>query len=151
MDILIKKREDLEKMVGEYIFHGSVNLFDIAKPHKAKCDTKNPKNEQFAIYGSTDLRFAVLFSFPKMPLKNYAWGVRLKEGKFVGVLNNNTYIEENAKGYIYCFNKKHFKPIEKGSSQYVCKYELCPEYVFEIKYKDFKDCFKKEKTELKEL
>lgn len=134
-------KEELLKLEGKYIFHGSEKLFDIALPHQAKCDTKKKENEQFAIYGSPDLNFSIVFAFPKSPYKKYRWSCKFVNGKYVGVLHDDTYIEEDSKGYLYCFDKTKFEPTEKGSAQYVCKKPLKPELILEVAYKDFKENF----------
>lgn len=134
-------KEELEKLSGKYIFHGSQTLFEVAQPHKAKCDTKKKENEQFAIYGSPSFDFSIVFAFPKMPLDKYRWACMNVDGKFVGVLRDDTYIEEDAVGYIYCFDKKYFAEVEKGSPQYVCKKAIKPEHIFKVEYKDFKEHF----------
>lgn len=140
-------RKELFKIENDYIFHGSPTLFTVGKPHKAKCDTKNPSNEQNAIYGANDLRFAIIFSFEKLPRENFSWRAISYNGKYVAELRDDTYIDENAKGYLYCYDKTKFKPTSEGSSQYVCFKELKPKKVFEILYKDFKDLFVKNKEQ----
>lgn len=134
-------RDKLFKLKDKYIFHGSSKLFDKAKPHQAKCDTKNPLNEQVAVYGAKDLRFAIIFAFEKLPKTNFSWAAINYDGQYVAELKNGTYIDENAKGYLYCFNKTKFKETQKGSNQYVCYEEIEPEIVFEIAYVDYKDFF----------
>lgn len=141
MEVKKITREELFGLENKYLFHGSPVLFIEAKMYKATCDSKNPLNEQTAIYASNNLRFAILFAFEKLPKDNFSWGAVYKNGAFVGELKNSTYIDENAKGYIYCFDKSKFKETEKGSMQYVCYQNLKPEKIFEVNYKDYKDLF----------
>ena len=141
MEIQKILRKELFNLENKFLFHGSPFLFVEAKVNKAKCDTKNPLNEQTAIYASNSLRFAILFDFEKLPKDNFSWKATFKNGDFVGELKNSTYIDENAKGYIYCFDKFKFRETEKGSRQFVCYENLKPETIFEICYKDFKDFF----------
>jgi len=136
-------RENLFKLENDYIFHGSPKLFDVAKPHHAKCDSKNPLNEQTAIYGANDLRFAIIFAFEKSPRQNYSWTAEKENGVYVGKLENGTYVDENAKGYLYCFEKSKFTPTSQNGEQYVCMEELKPQRIFELSYKDFSDFFVK--------
>lgn len=135
------KKEDLFKLEKEYIFHGSPFLFEIGKPHKAKCNTKNPLNEQTAIYGANDLRFAIIFAFEKLPREKFSWAAVNRNGKYVAELRDDTYIDESSKGYLYCYDKTKFKPTSEGSAQYVCLEELKPVKVFEIEFKDYMDLF----------
>lgn len=142
------KKDELLELKGKYIFHGSITLFDEAKPHQARCSTKNPENEQFAVYGSPDLEFAILFAFPKLPEKEYNWSADHTDNGYVGVLHNKTYIDDNAYGYVYCFDKSKFKPTREGSSQFVCEENIVPEMVVKVWYKDFKELFVKEHSNI---
>lgn len=135
---------DLLKIKDEYIFHGSPKLFDNCKPHKAKCASHNPLNEQKAIYGTNNIEFAILFAFEKLPSDKYDWCTVYDGKSYYAELHDKTYIEDNAFGYIYCFNKVEFNPIKDGSVQYVCKHNLNPVLIYKIYYKDFKELFKKE-------
>ena len=150
MEIKNLTKEQIKELQGKYIFHASPILFEVAKPHQAKCYSKKKDNEQFAIYGSPDLNFSIVFAFEKLPKEKFKWSCKYVNGKFMGVLSDETYIAEDAKGYLYCFNKTHFRETEKGSVQYVSKQELKPELVVEVYYKDFKNNFIKEEL-IKEL
>lgn len=141
MEVKKTTREELFKLGDKYIFHGSPILFNKAKPHRSKCDSKNPLNEQNAIYGSDDLRFAIIFAFEKLPKNNYSWAAVSHNGEYVAELRNGTFIDENARGYVYCFDKTKFLETEKGSAQYVCYEELEPEMILEIEYIDYQDLF----------
>ena len=141
------KRDELFKLEKEYIFHGSPKLFEIGKPHKAKCNTKNPVNEQNAIYGANDLRFAIIFAFEKLPSERFSWAAVNENGKYIAELRDDTYVDDNAKGYLYCYDKSKFKPTSQGSAQHVCMEELKPIKVFEIEYKDYVDLFVSVKKE----
>lgn len=143
-------RDDLFKLENDYIFHGSPFLFEICKPHKAKCDSKNPSNEQTAIYGANNLKFAIVLAFEKLPKDKYSWKVSFINGKCVAELIDGTYIDESAKGYLYCFEKSKFKPTHKNSTQYVCFTEIKPLKIFEINYKDYADLFIKTITKIHE-
>ncbi len=134
-------RDELFKLKDKYVFHGSTMLFNKAKPQQAKCDTKNPLNEQVAVYGAKDLRFAIIFAFEKLPKQNFSWAAVNYNGEYVAELKNGTYIDESAKGFIYCFDKSKFQETQKGSNQYVCYEEIEPEIIFEIEYIDYKDLF----------
>ena len=140
-------RDELFKLKDKYIFHGSSKLFDKAKPQRAKCDTKNPLNKQIAVYGAKDLRFAIIFAFEKSPKTNFSWAAVSYDGQYVAELKNGTYIDDKAKGFLYCFDKSKFQETKKGSNQYVCYDAIDPEEIFEIEYIDYKDLFIKiEKT-----
>lgn len=140
-------RDELFKLENDYIFHGSPKLFEIGKPHKAKCDTKNPLNEQTAIYGANDLRFAIIFAFEKLPRERFSWRAVNVNGEYIAELRDDTYIDENAKGYLYCYDKTKFKPSSEGSAQHICTEELKPLKVVEIEYKDYADLFVSVKKE----
>ena len=135
-------KEELLKLKDKYIFHGSPALFDVCKPHKAKCDTGKKENNQFAIYGSSKLTFAILFTFEKLPKSKYKWSANTADdGSCYALLEEGTYIDENAFGYIYCFNKNKFEPTAPGSHQQVCKQQLTPEKIFKVYYKQFTELF----------
>ena len=76
-------RDELFKLKDKYIFHGSSKLFDKAKPQQAKCVTKNPLNEQLAVYGAKDLRFAIIFAFEKLPKSNFSWAAVNYDGQYL--------------------------------------------------------------------
>lgn len=142
--IAVKKisKTELLLLKDKYIFHGSHALFDVCKPHQAKCETKRKENEQFAIYGSSSLEFAILFAFEKLPKTKYSWSADVgDDGKPFGLLKEGTYIAEEDFGFIYCFDKAKFKPTTAGSMQYVCKQELAPVAIYKVYYKDFKELF----------
>ena len=65
MNIKKLNRNTLKSLEGKYIFHGSPTLFDVCKPNQAKDYNGNSDNEKFAIYGSMELDFSVLFAFDK--------------------------------------------------------------------------------------
>lgn len=136
-------KEKLVELKGKYIFHGSPILFDICKPHNAKCNSKNPLNEQNAIYGSDNLEFAILFAFAKLPKDKFHWCAVSDDIGFYAELHGETYIDDNAQGYIYCFDKNNFEQIKENDVQYVCYKELEPLCVHKIFYKDYKNLFKK--------
>ena len=56
-------------------------------------------------------------------------------------MHDDTYIDENAKGYVYCYDKSKFQETEKGSMQFVCYKPLKPEMVVEVYYTDYKELF----------
>ena len=141
------KRDELFKLERDYIFHGSPKLFEIGKPYKAKCNTKNPVNEKNAIYGVNDLRFSIIFAFEKLPRERFSWAAVNENGKYIAELRDDTYVDDNAKGYLYYYDKSKFKPTSQGSAQHVCMEELKPLMVVEIKYKDYSDLFVRVKKE----
>lgn len=147
-DVEILTKKELLKLNGKYIFHGSHALFDVCKPHKASCGSHKKENEQNAIYGSDNLTFAALFAFEKQPREHYSWRVDFCDGKWLGILSDNSFIKDNDFGYLYLFNKSLFVPTEVGGSQFVCKKEALPQRIIKIFYSDFKDQFKTE-TEIK--
>jgi len=59
IDVLTVSREKLLSFKDSYIYHGSHELFDVCKPKQAHCETHNTENEQFAICGSDEIRFAM--------------------------------------------------------------------------------------------
>ena len=141
MNILKLSRKELKALEGKYIFHGSPILFDVCKPHKATCKTGNLDNEKNAVYGALELDFALVFAFEKLPSDNNHWRVVHIGGKCVAELDKDTRIAEDAKGYLYCFNKNGFKPTAKGSRQYVCQEAIAPEIIAQVEYKDYQDLF----------
>lgn len=141
MEIEKITREELLKLEKDYIFHGSPTLFKKAKPHQAKCVTKNPLNEQVAVYGSNNLRFAIIFAFEKLPKQCFSWSAVNYNGEYFAELKDGTYVDDNAVSYIYLFNKSRFKETKKGSNQYVCYEDIEPERIFKIEYKNYKDLF----------
>lgn len=120
----------------------------LGKPQQARCESKNPLNEQNAIYGSNSLRFALLFAFEKLPKNSCSWAVINENGTRFGELRDSTYIDENAKGYIYCYDKSKFQETKHGSSQFVCFHDLAPQRIIEVEYKDYKDLFVSDKKEM---
>lgn len=50
-------------------------------------------------------------------------------------------IDENAQGYLYCFDKRSFTPTEPGSVQCVSKKGLIPEIIYIVDYKMVKHLF----------
>ena len=64
-----------------------------------------------------------------------------RDGKYLGEMHNSTYIDDSAKGYIYCYDKTKFIETEKNSAQFVSYQPLKPERIVEVYYKDFKDLF----------
>ena len=151
MEVRKLSRSELKKLEGNYVFHGSPTLFEEAMPHQATDYGNNPDNEHFAIYGSMELDFSIIFAFEKLPKARNHWrvvhvggkrvGNKYVGGRCVGELDKNTHIAEDAKGYLYCFDKKHFQPTTEGGRQYVCKYPVAPEIVSEVEYKDYMDLF----------
>ena len=142
-------KSELLKLKEKYIFHGSSKLFDECLPHQATCSTDNSLNKQNAVYGTSDLRFAILFCFEKLPVDKFDWAVVSYNGVRVGELYDGTYIEENSYGYLYCFNKNDFAICENKGVQYVCEHSVIPKKVYKVFYKDYKDLFKKKKRCLK--
>jgi len=70
----------------KYVFHGSPNFFDICKPNKANCDTKNPASECFAIHGCEYVEPAILFAFTKKSInrnKEAYWKVDFDKTSFL--------------------------------------------------------------------
>ncbi len=148
-DIKVKEitKEKLLLLKNRFIFHGSHTLFNVCKPHQARCETKKQENEQFAIYGSSCLEFALLFAFEKLPRNKFSWSADVDDnGQAYGLLKGGTYIAEDDFGYIYCFSKDKFLPTSEGSMQYVCKQEQSPVAVYKVYYKDFTDLFETEEV-----
>ena len=140
-------KEELLKLKDKFIFHGSPTLFDICKPHQAKCDTGKKENSQFAIYGSSELTFAILFAFEKQPKSKYKWSANTaKDGSCYAILEEGTYVDEDAFGHIYCFDKTKFEPTAPGSHQQVCKKQLAPAKIYKIYYKQFSELFQQSIT-----
>ena len=137
----ILAKEELLKLNGKYIFHGSPVLFNICKPHKAHCGTRSKENEQMAIYGSDDINFAVLFSFKKLHQNRSSWSANYVDGEWRGILYNGTYIDNDDCGYLYLFDKSNFAPTIEGGSQFVCKKAIKPIKIIKVFYKDFKERF----------
>ena len=138
-------KTELLLLKDKYIFHGSHVLFDVCKPHQARCNSKNAENEQFAIYGSSSLEFAILFAFEKLPKTKFSWEASVDDnGQSYGILKDGTYITQEDFGYIYCFDKTNFKPTTEGGVQYVCKTEQKPVAIYKVYYKDFKELFETE-------
>lgn len=140
-DALIISREKLLNLKNTYIYHGSHELFDVCKPQQAHCETHNKENEQFAIYGSDEIRFAILFAFYKLPRENFSWSASFINNRWTGILYDKTYIDDQDYGYIYCFNKSCFKPTCPGGNQYICMKSLKPKKIYKIFFKDFQDFF----------
>lgn len=137
-------KEELLKLKGKYIFHGSPTLFDVCQPHLANCNTGKKENNQFAIYGSSNLSFSILFAFQKQPKERYSWHTskeRDQNGNFYAILEDGTYINEDAFGYLYCFEKAQFTPTEEGGHQYVCNKPLKPTKIYKIHFKQFSNQF----------
>lgn len=135
-------KSELLKLKDDYIFHGSPALFEECKPHQSKDSRHIKGNEHFAIYGSNNLSFAILFAFEKLPHTTASWSAQCDEfGNYFASLYEGTYIEESAYGYLYCFDPKYFQPIKKGDCQYICKTSLTPKRIFKIYYKDYQQLF----------
>lgn len=135
-------KDELISLNGKYIFHGSHTLFDVCKPHLAKCESKRPENEHFAIYGSNNLTFALLFAFEKLPKNKLHWTAKHDaSGNFYGVLKEGTYIAEDDFGYLYCFDPSYFTPTDNQGFQYICEKEIQPLKVFKVAYKDYNYLF----------
>lgn len=141
--------EKFEKLTSEkalslknkYIFHGSPKKFDICFPNQAVCESGNPENLENAIYGSSEIDFAVLFAFNKIPIgKNSGWRANTKDGKSKATLFNLK-IDLDAKGYLYCFKKENFVATKDGGIQFISKTPQNPEIVLELEFKDFSQLF----------
>ena len=144
MSIKEFSKDELIKIENQYIFHGSPFMFEMCNPHQAKCDSGNKENTQFAVYGTNDFLEAVLYAFKKSPEKNYSWSAKHNENGYYAELHGETFIEEDAFGYVYCFDKQRFKPTREGTSQHVCYEQIQPSVVYKVYYKDFKNSFVKE-------
>lgn len=130
-------REELYKLKNKYIFHGSPKLFDTCLPHQAHCDTKIESHLQFAVYGTSDLQFAICFSLAKGC--GYAWEVFEKNGEYCAHIKSSVHLPKNKFGYLYCFEKSDFVISCNDSIQFYSKKELTPIKIYKIYYKDYKD------------
>lgn len=141
-NVYVVSKSKLLEIKNKYIFHGSPTLFSVCKPHKAKCESKNPLNEQNAIYGTNNLEFAILFAFEKLPIDKYDWCTVYDGNNYYAELHDDTFVDNDACGYIYCFEKEEFHSIKECGVQYVCDHELEPIKIYKIFYKDYKELFK---------
>ena len=134
-------KEELLSLKDDYIYHGSHTLFDVCKPQQSHCETHAVENEQNAIYGSDNILFSILFAFRKLPSEHFSWSASVIDNRWCGVLYDQTYIDKDDFGYIYCFEKSHFEQTSPGGNQFVCKTPLQPKRVIKVYYSDFKDLF----------
>lgn len=126
----------------KYIFHGSKNLYNEIKPHRANDINKNEQNSQWAIYGSSVFRGAIPYAIKGKGVYDCSIGYEIDD-----LTMKITYgiIPEDDYGYVYVLDANNFLKCN-GTCQYVSYNQMYPIEVIKVYYEDYKDCFEYIKT-----
>lgn len=132
-------REELFKLSNKFIFHGSNKLFDLCIPSQAYCNTGIVENRKYAVYGTSDIRFAICFALSKGI--DTSWEVFEKESSYCAHIHSKTKFKNNKVGYLYLFDKKDFTNTREESIQFFCNHPVKPVKIYKILYKNYEDLF----------
>ncbi|HCI05155.1 TPA: hypothetical protein DEX28_00210 [Patescibacteria group bacterium] len=129
---------ELEK-TGQYLFHGSENEIEIFEPHQAYnfINGKKTKDDKPGVHASPFAEVAVFMSLinnkncPAGFSNTFYWnGSKVVLGATKQALDQLN----NAKGYVYVFDKFSFK--QRSSIEYIHHTSIKPLRMIEVGFKD---------------
>ena len=126
-----------------WLFHGSPTYFDICMPHQANDADGSPETNDFGVYATSKIEYAICFAFKKNRIDgvlSYGYEVCSSNDQTFCELSNMQ-IDPESFGYIYCFDREQFTQIP-NRRQFICKQKAVPQKTFIVYYKDFDYLFK---------
>lgn len=141
----MKMDEYLKQDINDpkYLFHGSPKILESIEPKQSHDSSKNPDNEDYAVFLTSSLLIASAYAF-KDKIKEISmdldWDFSIGQDEYGNLFinMNNVRLDDELIGYIYIFSFNSNYENNGNTIQYKCYEEIRPIDILKVKFKDFK-------------